>query len=293
MKAKKKLPDKGCVILWLASACVVALFLLLIFQKDKKSLQYDIVILGDSVVGNVAEDGSSLADYVEKRLGRSTFKGGLGGTTMSVDDTRLWGSMSKREWCMVKLAEAICYDDWKSQLGTMDYADSFEDYNNQALSYFPETMKNLSEIDFSQVQILVIEHGTNDYNKGVVLDNPEDLYDVTTFGGALRHSLKLLKEAYPDMRIVVMSPIYCALGENQDKPSYSTRYGEGGYLDEYVELEKEIAEEFQVEWLDAYHQSGIWEENATEYLFDSLHLNREGHERLGNLLADYLYRGES
>lgn len=288
MKAKKKLPDKRSVILWLLSACTVALLLLLIFHKDEKTLQYDIVILGDSVVGNVAADGSSLTDYVSKGLGKSTFKGGLGGTGMSVDDTRLWGSLSKREWCMVKLAEAICYDDWKSQLGTMEYAASFGDYSNQAMDYFPETMKDLSQIDFSKVEILVIEHGTNDYNRGVITDNPENPYDVTTFGGALRQTLKLLKDTYPEMRIVVMSPIYCALGENQDMPSYSTKYGEGGYLDEYVELEKQIAGEFQVEWLDAYHKSGIWEENAKEYLFDSLHLNEEGHKLLGEFLAEYL-----
>lgn len=288
MKAKKKLPDKRSVILWLLSACTVALLLLLIFHKDEKTLQYDIVILGDSVVGNVAADGSSLTDYVSKGLGKRTFKGGLGGTGMSVDDTRLWGSLSKREWCMVKLAEAICYDDWKSQLGTMEYAASFGDYSNQAMDYFPETMKDLSQIDFSKVEILVIEHGTNDYNRGVIADNPENPYDVTTFGGALRQTLKLLKDTYPEMRIVVMSPIYCALGENQDMPSYSTKYGEGGYLDEYVELEKQIAGEFQVEWLDAYHKSGIWEENAKEYLFDSLHLNEEGHKLLGEFLAEYL-----
>ena len=90
------------------------------------------------------------------------------------------------------------------------------------------------------------------------------------------------------MRILLVSPIYCALGENNDRKCYDTKYGSGGYLQEYVELEKEIAAEFGVEWLDAYHESGIWEENASEYLPDYLHPNAKGHELLSDFLAEYL-----
>ncbi len=288
MRLHIRIPTKMNIFLYLLAACFVLLLCFGIFRKEEKSLQYDIVVLGDSIVGNKNADNSSLTTYVAESLNKSTFNGGLGGTSMSMDDTRQWGSMSKMEWCMVKLAEAICYDDWKSQAGTMAYATSFGDYSDQAPSYFAETMNTLCNIDFSKVEILVLEHGTNDYNKGVPLDNPKDLYDVTTFGGALRKSLKLLKETYPDMRIVVMSPIYCSLGEKKDKPCYSTKFGNGGYLDEYVELERQIAEELQVEWLNAYEESGIWEDNADKYLVDSLHLNPEGHKFLGEFLAEYL-----
>lgn len=288
MGLKVKLPGKKSVMMYLIAAGIVALCWIVLFQKEEKTLQYDIVVLGDSIVGNVASGNVSLTDYVEERLNKSTFKGGLGGTSMSLNDTRQWGSVSNMEWSMVKLAEAICYDDWKSQRSTMAYAGSFGNYSDQAAGYFPETMENLSRIDFSKVEILVVEYGTNDYNKGILLDNPNDLYDVTTFGGALRQSLKLLKENYPEMRIVVMSPIYCELGEKGDRPCYNTKYGEGGYLDEYVELERQIAQEFQVEWINAYRECGIWEENADRYLVDNLHLNVEGHKLLGEFLAEYL-----
>lgn len=267
---------------------IVAGLLLVTFWKKEKPLIYEIVVLGDSIVGNPVKDGATFPQLLEEELGVRVLNGGLGGTSMSLRSEQMWSSMANTEWSMVKLAEAIAYDDWKSQKATMAYAESYMDINNQALKYFPETMEALSNVDFNRVKLLVIEHGTNDYNAGRAVDNPEDKYDVTTFGGALRKTLKLLQEAYPDMRILIVSPIYCALGEDNDRKCYETRYGEGGFLQEYVSLEKEIAAEFGVEWLDAYHESGIGEENASEYLMDYLHPNANGHRLLGDFLEEYL-----
>lgn len=288
MRIRVKFPTKKKFILFLASASVVALFLVFTLYEKEKDLQYDIVILGDSIIGNVGTDGLSLTDYVEKAVGKSTFKGGLGGTSMSMQTDSLWGSRSNMEWSMVKLATAMVSNDWKSQLAALAYADSYNGINNQVLPYFSETLNNLSRIDFSKVEILVIEHGTNDYGMGKHVDNGEDSYDITTFGGALRKSLKMLQKEYPDLRIVLMSPIYCNLGNEKQGHCYDTKYGEGGYLHEYVEKEKQIAEEFGVEWIDAYHTCGIWEENADIYLQDGLHLSPEGHKKMGEFLADYL-----
>ena len=148
-------------------------------------------------------------------------------------------------------------------------------------------MDDLSKVDFDKVKILIITHGTNDYNNGNLLDNPKDPYDEATFGGALRSSLKLLQEHYPDLRIILMTPVYCEIGTQGEFKSYNTSFG-GGTLEAYVSMEQEIAAEYGVEILDAYHESGIWEENIEEYLFDYLHPNEAGNILLGNFVADYL-----
>ena len=278
---------KKDIIRYIVALVWVVLFLGVIFHKEEKALQYDVVMLGDSVLGNTWGE-VSVDTVLAQRLGKTVFNGAFGGSSMSVPDEMLWGSFSGMEWCMVKLAEAIAYEDWKSQGAVMHYADSYKDVNLQVLDYFGERMDQLMQIDLSKVEILFIEHGTNDYNNGKRLDNPEDLYDVTTFGGALRYSLSLIQEKYPQLRIVLVSPIYCALGENKDKQCYDTSYGEGSTLDAYVELEKQIAEEFDVEWIDAYHESGIWEDNMHVYMHDGLHPSTEGHAMIGNMIADYL-----
>lgn len=283
---QEKMNKKNILRYIVALFCVV-IFVCFIFPKEEKTLEYDIVMLGDSVLGNTWGE-VSVDTVLAKRLGKTVFNGAFGGSNMSVSTEWLWGSLSGMEWCMVKLAEAIAYEDWKSQEAAMHYADSFRDVNLQVLDYFGERMEQLMQIDFSKAEILIIEHGTNDYNSGKRLDNPKDLYDVTTFGGGLRYSLRLLREKYPDLRIVLVSPIYCALGTGENNQCYQVSYGEGSTLDAYVELEKQIAKELGVEWIDAYHRSGIWEDNAERYLRDGLHPTTEGHVMIGNLIADYL-----
>lgn len=286
MHIRVKIPTKRKALMCLIALLIVCAVLVIALRKEEKTIQYDIVVLGDSIVGNVGEGGVSFTSYLGEKLNKTAFKGGFGGTTMSLNDGLMWGSISSTEWSMVKLAEAICYDDWKSQMATMAYAQSYKGINYQALNYFEETMEGLRQIDFDEVEILIVEHGSNDYNSGKALDNPENPYDIKTFGGALRRSLKLLKDRYPDLRIVLMSPLYCEW--NMEKKCYNTKIGNGGYLDEYVALEKEIAQEYSVEWIDAYHNSGIWEDNVYQYLSDGFHLNAEGHNKIADFLAEYL-----
>lgn len=287
MRIRIKVPTKKKIIMHLIALFLVGMVVWFALQKEEKTIQYDIVVLGDSIVGNVGEEGESFTTYLGENLNKRIFKGGIGGTTMSLGSSPKWSSISNVEWSMVKLAEAICYDDWKNQKATMAYAESFIGINNQVLSYFGTTMDTLSKIDFTQAQILVIGHGTNDYNSGKAVDNPKNHYDKTTFGGALRYSLKILKETYPHLRIVLLSPLYCELGEEKERKCYNTKYGKGGYLEEYVSLEKQIAGEFGVEWIDAYQKSGINEKNSSFYLSDGLHLNAEGHKLMGDFLTKY------
>ncbi len=279
---KKMLVKKGKRY-GIALICSILIVVFSLSEPRREQI-YDIVVLGDSVVANPSAE-THLLDILESRLGKTVFNGAFGGTTMAFKTDLLWGSFASNEWSMVKLAEAICYNDWKSQNASIEYAVSYEERTVWADSYFEERMEGLQQIDFSRVELLIIEHGTNDYNNGIRLDNPQDLYDETTFGGALRRSLRLLQQTYPDLRIVLVSPLYCSLGD--DGKCFEKRYGQGGTLDEYVSLEREIAAEYGVEWINAYEDSGIWIDNAEVYLGDGLHPNASGHELLGGFLADY------
>lgn len=268
----------------------ILLFALLVFlflwrNQDKEAKQYQMVFLGDSVVGNVP-GGQSMTEVMEQRLGKTVFNGAFGGTSMSLINEDLRGSKASSQWSMVELARAICYEDWGSQRASLAYAKHYQKTNTQMLDYFPDRLLELSQIDFDGVEILLIEHGTNDYGGGQILENPEDVYDVETFGGALRTILSMLQEKWPKLRIVLVTPIYCELGENGSKKCYNTDYG-GGIMDAYVEKEKQIAEEFGVEIIDAYHESGIWEDTVADYLEDRLHPSEAGHSLLGNFIADY------
>lgn len=272
-------------LLYHGVSLAIVIVVLAVFLWPRPKEKVDIVFLGDSIIGNVMYPTQGV-DVVQEKTGMTVFNGAFGGTCMAYkerDNVMLEPSL----WSMAELAKAICYGDFKAQLSSIEHGHHYDDINHNVPEYYTQRMKELSEIDFSQVKILVIEHGTNDYNTSTPLDNEKEPYDRTTFGGALRSSLKLLKEKYPDLRIILMSPIYCELDGNGEGKCYDTDYG-SGTLDRYVEKEKEIAEEFGIEFLDAYHGSGIWEENAQLYLFDGIHPTQEGQILLGEFIAEYL-----
>ena len=255
-------------------------------KENEKPYAHDIVFLGDSVIGNYAEP-FGVTTVMEERLGRDVFNGALGGTSMSFIDEVDWESVSSGQWSMVKLAQAIYTDDWTSQLSGVSYAEYYRDVIGQILDYFYERIHHLSQIDFSKVDILLIEHGTNDYNCGQPLNSTEDPFDVNTYAGALRTTLTLLQEKYPDLRIILVSPVYCEFVYNDGAKCYETDFG-GGVLDDYVMMQKAVAEEYGVEWIDMYHGSGIWSDTIDIYTYDKLHLTDEGKQLIGDFISDYL-----
>jgi lysophospholipase L1-like esterase len=255
-------------------------------DEQEKSQIYEIVFLGDSVIGNYAEP-FGVTTVMEERLGKTVFNGALGGTAMSVGRANQWESVPGRQWSMVRLAQAIYCDDWTSQLAAVSYSEYYIDQIGQILDYFYKRLETLSRIDFGKVDILLIEHGTNDYNAGHLLESEENAFDISTYGGALRTTITLLQKKYPDMRIILVSPTYCEFIAMENAKCTETDFG-GGVLDAYVELQKNIAMEYDVEWIDLYHTSGIWSDTIDIYTYDKLHLTQEGKLLIGDKISDYL-----
>ncbi len=255
-------------------------------REEEKTQTYDMVFLGDSVIGNHAES-FGVTTVMEERLGKTVFNGALGGTGMSVRQDIDWESVPGRQWSMVKLAQAIYTGDWTSQLSGVSYSEYYIDMIGQVLDYFYDRIQTLSRIDFEQVDILLIEHGTNDYNSGQLADNEADPFDITTYGGALRQTVTLLQERFPNLRIILVSPIYCEFIAMENAKCTEMDFG-GGVLDVYVEVQKNIAQEYDLEWIDLYHHSGIGPDTIDIYTYDKLHLTKEGQQLIGDLIADYL-----
>lgn len=255
-------------------------------REEEKTQTYDIVFMGDSVIGNHG-DSVSVTAVMEKRLGKTVFNGALGGSCMSLVDEVSWESVSGRQWSMVKLAQAMYTGDWTGQLSGVSYSEYYIDMIGQVLDYFYDRIQTLSRIDFEQVDILLIEHGTNDYNSGQLSDNEADPFDVNTYGGALRQTISLLQERFPELQIILVSPIYCEFSDIGNAKCTEMDFG-GGVLDAYVEVQKNIAQEYDLEWIDLYHSSGIGPETIDIYTYDKLHLTKEGQQLIGDLVADYL-----
>lgn len=239
------------------------------FQIPKKlqKAEYRIVCLGDSIIGNVRDD-TSITAMLEENLDVPVYNGAFGGSTMAVLNVEERADIVRDCISLVEVADGICYENFSvPNAGINSWV---------IMDYFPETVFGFNRIDFNKVEVLIIEHGVNDYLAGVPLDNEENPYDIYTFGGSLRYTLRELKEKRPDMRILLCTPTYMWFVASE--VSCEELNLGGGYLEDYVNLELEIARELGVDVLDNYHGSGIGGEfeNWPDYTEDGLHLNEAG-----------------
>lgn len=268
---------------WAVSAVLfVALAGAVMLYENSGKEAYPIIFFGDSIVGNV-RDETSITGLLEAELGVSVYNGAFGGSTMAKRQTEERASSMANCISMVELAESLAAKDFSVQNAGIAAC--------AVMEYFPEAAHGFSGIDLKEVEVIFLEHGANDYQTGVPLDNPEDPMDTHTFGGALRYVLNLLRERYPEARIVLCTPTF--IWYVHDRTDCVKReFGYGG-LEAYVNLEIAIAEENGVDVIDNYHDSGIGGADAgfedwSLYTEDGLHLNERGRRLITDRIVDYM-----
>lgn len=241
--------------------------------------QVDILFLGDSLIGQY-RDETSIPYLVGELLGMSSYNGAFGGTSMAKLNTESKTSYQKDGLTLPSLARAISYDEFRVQQATT--------IRESATEHFPQVVDELEQIDFEALKYLIIEYGTNDYFAGVPVENPEDAYDEYTFAGALRSSLEILRKSLPDVQIILISPTYnwyLNTVENCENKDFG-----GGYLLEYVNAVSEIAEEYDVWYVDVYTDFYPLKahEEALIYTEDGVHPNEDGRVKIAHAIVDYI-----
>ncbi len=137
------------------------------------------------------------------------------------------------------------------------------------------------------VDAVVVFGGTNDFGHG---DAPFGGFgDKTpdTFSGACYVMLKSLVEKYPDVPVLVITPLH-RLGEDGTVNEIGLQRVP---LSDYVQIIRKTAEKFSLPVLDLYSKSGMQPEIEAQnnlYFFDGLHPNDFGHERVARLVINAL-----
>ena len=149
-------------------------------------------------------------------------------------------------------------------------------------------MGDLGQIDFDQVKILFIGSGLNDYHSGTPIESTSDPYDEYTYCGAIRSIVKELREAYPELRIIFITPPYTWYTD----PELTCEEYDlgGGVLEDYVNAEIGLCEALNVEVIDIYHDyypHDTWDDLYL-YTDDGLHPNEAGREKIAQTIAERL-----
>lgn len=212
----------------------------------------NIVWLGDSIHAYTQPDGVSIPYLFEYHSGAKCYNWCQGGTTMA-----LTGVANYDPFSGVGMVNALINRDFTEQEAHM---------TDRA---FESQVAAMIALDFSTVDVIVIEFGTNDALKDVLLDNADDIFDTSTTGGALRHMLKTLLTAYPKLNIIVcnVQPDTGWLDAEHTK-SYDTA--------KQTEVINSICDEFNIPLIDIYNELGLNEYTESTLLHDGLHRSHEG-----------------
>lgn len=223
---------------------------------------YSIVFLGDSVIGNY-DGATSIPGVVEGLTGATVFNLGLGGG---------------------KAAETpdnnCSLSDITTALITRDISDLPLDME---VSQDAQLQKNLSiylEAEPTKELCFVINYGLNDYFSGLPITSESPL-DIYTYGGAMKTAVKQIQEAFPNAKILLMTPNFTSYYGNGTEHRYDAHHT----LKDYTDTLFAVAQELDVLLLDNFNELGINADNHSHYLSDGCHPNETGRFLIGQRIA--------
>lgn len=279
MKAR----GKGQTFLYgIIAMTLFAVWLLLPFwvrASGEEHQEAQIVVFGDSVMGEV-RDETAVPARLRKLLEETVYNAALGGTCAARVEPERRLDYTKDSLSLVGLAKSVEADEFGVQQSIIMRENNTE--------YFEEAIDGLEAVDFSKVELVLLQQGINDYHAGILIENPSDPYDDRTFKGAFRTAVRCLRRANPSLQIYIITPTYTwypLTGRTCEEADYG-----GGVLEEYVDAQHELAEELNVGIIDVYHDFYPHEkwEDWELYSRDGLHPNEAGREKLALRIAECL-----
>ncbi len=138
--------------------------------------------------------------------------------------------------------------------------------------------------------IIIVFGGTNDYDHGDAPFGEETDKTSATFCGAVDFLMNLLKEKYPNSKLVFLTPARRVGDEN--KSSNPCKKADLKPLKGYVDLIISKGKQYNIPVLNLYDElkinPNIDEENK-KYTADGLHLNDNGHMLLAQKVIEFLH----
>lgn len=149
------------------------------------------------------------------------------------------------------------------------------------------TLSLLQNLDFNTVDVITIMYDGSDYLDERGMYNRDDSQNIRHFGGALEASIKLIKETFPHIQIIVLSAPY-AYGLEDDGTLVDSTikiYGDEGPLASYVQYQSEVCYKTFTTFIDTFYGSVSFF-TAKDLLEDHIHLKPEARELVAEQFMD-------
>lgn len=241
-----------------------------------------VVFLGDDTLAN-STGKDSIPEQFATLLGKDknpvVYNCGFKGSTASASNSFWDESHPEDAFTLYWLVKSITLKDFTLLNTTKDTVNP--DY--------ADAIKTLESIDWDSVDVLALMYGTNDYLNGKMVTDPADDSNTAAYSGALNASLKLLKETYPHIRVVVTAPTFCMVEQDGEKKGCDVTDTGFGKLPEYMIASKAICVDSNVTFIDNYYGLEISEHTVKDYLeSDEIHPNAEGRKLIAERFVDLI-----
>ena len=237
------------------------------FANDEK-LEFDglsIACFGDSLTAN--------GDYhwrLHEKTGATVTRCGFGGCRMSN-----YGDTNYSPQCMSYLADYIASGDFTPLINAVNAIG--EDYRIKSAN-------NVKNLDYANLDYLIIGFGTNDYGGNMPIGNSDD-YGHETFKGSINYTIDKILTRYPHIKLMFFAPFwratYPGVTDVVDSDTYQNPLG--FTLKDYVDALVERCEANHIPVFDMYRKGGINKYNYQYYLTDGVHpKSKTGYEYMAS-----------
>lgn len=243
-----------------------------------------IAFMGDSIIGNFY-DATGVCALLAEKTGATAINCAFGGSRMAY---RYGSNIQYTYWNALSgagLADAIASGSWTAQ-------DTAVANMTGGLDYFAERLAQVKAVDWSTVDFIMWEYGTNDFMTEVKLDGA-DLY---AYNHAYRHAIETILTAYPNIRIIPVTPIYRWYQSGGEYTEDSNTHLQADYagvqtkLIDFVAMAQTISKEYQLACIDDYYTLGANRYTRFAYFnsTDGTHPNENGRLRIAEHIAGQL-----
>lgn len=238
-----------------------------------------ILCLGDDPFSlELGENG--LAQQIAKKTGATVYNGSFTGTTMAAQFASYNDGYILDAFSFSYVAKSLASGDFDLMKTAATYS-----YDEN----FAKTTQMLSELDLNTVDMICVMYDGSDYVNRRPCDDPNAPYAEITYTGALRAGVKAIQEAYPHIRIVVMSHTFCHSIDEEGNFQNGDRVDLGhGTLSHYLQKELDATMDVSVSFIDNFYGS-VNEDNYLDYMTDYIHFNDAGRELLAQRFADCMF----
>ena len=244
-----------------------------------------IVFFGNAPFADDRDSGDNLVNIIAEKTGSTVYNCSISNSYLAADNNTIRITKFPRDaynfyWLVHLAAKSPVYEQLIRSTKILE---------EEASPEADEVFDTLWNLDFNNVDVIVVMYDASDYLAGHEMYNDLNSTDIQQFTGNLEAGIELLQDTYPWIRIIVMSPTYAYATDEDGNYVSSDIYTYGwDVLSTYSIKEHESCSKHSVTFIDHLYGT-INEDNADEYLTDNLHLNVEGRKLVADRFVDALY----